>query len=443
MRVTYYGQACTAIEIAGRTIVTDPWLTEGAYFGTWFHTHLLSDAHVSAATLAGRKIDYLFLSHEHPDHVDPATLRALPPDVPVLICKFPTPRFRMHLESIGLTNIRELESGETTDLGEGLNVTVYRSADYINDSALLVEGEGCRLFNETDCKLPFEVVERIGAKGIDIGFFMFSGATWWPMMYDYPPDAMRQHVKRRRAALLKSFVQRVKFTRPRFAVPSAGPCTILDPERLWLNDPESGTFIDPEEAISALSAAGLPAEPLYMMVGDVWDSRTGLERRSSRPEPPNRREYIADVSQRLAPTMERWRAEEPPARSDLGERISRYFESRVGALSMEMRRRIGAKVGIVAHGKMDGAWTIDFESSDSTFVREGLAKDWTYKIDVEDKLLYPFVSGAHEFFEDLFLSLRCRLARRPDRYNDPLYNFFYDPNPRRLEDWYGAHRSAD
>ena len=41
MRVTYYGQACTLVEAAGKKILTDPWLTEGAYFGTWFHTHIL------------------------------------------------------------------------------------------------------------------------------------------------------------------------------------------------------------------------------------------------------------------------------------------------------------------------------------------------------------------------------------------------------------------
>src|SRR5712692_7706565 len=139
MKVTYYGQACTLIEVAGRRILTDPWLTEGAYFGTWFHTHLLSDAQVSPATLAGEGIDYLFLSHEHPDHVDPATLRLFAPDLPIIICKFPTPRFRQHLERLGLRNIREVESGETTDLGDGLKLSVFRSAEYINDSALLIE----------------------------------------------------------------------------------------------------------------------------------------------------------------------------------------------------------------------------------------------------------------------------------------------------------------
>src|SRR6476659_7657079 len=100
MRVTYYGQACTLIEAAGRKILVDPWLTEGAYFGTWFHTHLLSDVGVSPAVLP-RDLDYLFLSHEHQDHVDPETIKHLPADVPVLICKFPSDRFKRYLQSLG------------------------------------------------------------------------------------------------------------------------------------------------------------------------------------------------------------------------------------------------------------------------------------------------------------------------------------------------------
>ena len=68
MRVTYYGQACTLIEAGGRKILTDPWLTEGAYQGTWFHTHLLADAGVRPETFP-KDFDYLFLSHEHQDHL--------------------------------------------------------------------------------------------------------------------------------------------------------------------------------------------------------------------------------------------------------------------------------------------------------------------------------------------------------------------------------------
>ena len=76
-----------------------------------------------------------------------------------------------------------------------------------------------------------------------------------------PWHIQRDLVQRRGRSLLRSLVQRVKLTRPRVAVPAAGPCTVLDPELLWLNSDDRGIFIDPEEAIAVLKSANLGVEP--------------------------------------------------------------------------------------------------------------------------------------------------------------------------------------
>jgi UDP-MurNAc hydroxylase len=181
------------------------------------------------------------------------------------------------LQGLGFTNIRELTSGERLALENDVFVTIFATAEYTNDSAILIEHNGVRVFNETDCKLAFNDLERLGRDGIDLGFYMFSGANWYPMVYDYPEDVMLDLVRRRRRTLLRSLVQRVKLTKPRFAVPAAGPCTVLDPDLFWLNDEQRGIFIDPELAVSELKQANLPSEPLYMAVTDVWDSDRGFE----------------------------------------------------------------------------------------------------------------------------------------------------------------------
>jgi UDP-MurNAc hydroxylase len=438
MRVTYFGQACTLIEVAGKKILTDPWLTEGAYFGTWFHTHLIADAGVTPETFP-KDVDYLFLSHEHQDHVDPATLRHFSPQIPVLICKFATAKFRRYVEGLGFHNIWELPSGERVGLDDEVTVTIFGSAEYTNDAALLVEGDGCALLNETDCKLSYPDLERLGQRRIDIGFYMFSGANWYPMMYDYPDEVQRALVCRRRRALLRSLVQRVKVTKPRVVVPAAGPCTVLDPDLLWLNSAERGIFIDPEEAVAALKAAQLPTEPLYMAATDAWDSRSGFERRAPVAFRMPRQEYIRAASERMAAQIRRRRAAEPPAGSDLPQRLMAYFNTLVAAQTPLVRRCINAKLALVVTGRHGGAWTVDFTSSGPEYTYEGLASDWTYKIEVEDKLLYPFLTGQMPFFEDLLLSLRVRLARRPDVYNEALYHFFYEPDPERLHTWYATH----
>lgn len=437
MQVTYYGQACTLIEAAGRRILTDPWLTEGAYCGTWFHTHVLADAGVDPAAVC-RNIDYLFISHEHEDHLDPQTLAHVDPDTPVLICKFPTPKFREYLTSLGLRNIIERPSGEVLDLGDGLEVIIFGTAEYTNDSAIVVRAEGCTVFNETDCKLAYQDLLRVGGMGVDIGFYMFSGANWYPMLYEYPAETKRALIERRRRSLLRGLVQRVKVTKPKLVVPAAGPCTVLDPDMLWLNSPEHGIFIDPDVAVAAVQRElGVPA--VNMAATDVWSSERGIEPRAPSALRAPRADYIRDASARYAPAIAAARAAEPPAGADLPDRVVDFFNRHVAAQTPDIRQRVGARLGVNVTGPQGGQWTVDFNASGPDFVRHGIADDWTYRFDVEDKLLYPFVTGEMPFFEDLFLTLRVTLARQPDAYNEPLYHFLYEPDPQKLQAWYATH----
>lgn len=438
MRVTYYGQACTLVEAGGLRILTDPWLTEGAFHGSWFHTHLLVDAGVTPETFP-KNIDFLYLSHEHQDHTDIATLKRFPKHTPMLICRFGSPKFRQFLEALGFTKIREVTSGEQVELGEGAAATIFGSVEYINDSAIVIEHDGVRLFNETDCKLGYADLERVAGLGVDIGFFMFSGANWFPMMYNYPNETMLELVRRRRQSLLRSLVERVKLTKPRFAVPAAGPCTALAPEMLWLNDESRGIFVDPESAIRELRQSSLPTEPLYMAATDVWDSETGFEPHAPASFRLPRSQYIRAASELMAPWIAARRAAEPPAHPDLPNLLPRYFGELVAAQTPAVRRRINAKLALKVSGPRGGDWTVDFTAPGPDIVRPEILSDWTYKIEVEDKLISPFVTGEEPFFEDLLLSFRFRASRRPDEYNEPLYNFLYESNPERLHNWYAKH----
>jgi UDP-MurNAc hydroxylase len=438
MRVTYYGQACTLTEAGGLKILSDPWLTEGAYHGTWYHTHVLADAGVTPQSIP-KDINYLFLSHEHHDHCDAHTLKHFPSTLPVLICRFATPKFRNYLASLGFTDIREIASGERTALENDVHVTIFGTAEYTNDSAILIEHQGVRAFNETDCKLAFEDLQRLGTQGIDIGFYMFSGANWYPMLYDYPEEQMLDLVQRRRKSLLRSLVQRVKLTKPRVAVPAAGPCTTLAPDLLWLNDEQRGIFIDPLVAVEELRRTGVTPHPLYMAASDAWDSDTGYQPLAPSSFRLPRQDYIREASARMEPAIAAARAKEPPAHPDLPNLVFRHFNPLLAAQTPLVRERVNAKLALSVSGPCGGDWTIDFTAAGPEFVREGIAADWTYKIDVEDKLLSPFLTGEEIFFEDLLLSLRFRCARRPNEYNEPLYHFLYEPDPEKLHNWYAHH----
>src|ERR1051325_5914206 len=218
---------------------------------------------------------------------------------------------------------------------------------------------------------------------------MFSGANWYPMMYDYPEQEQRERVRRRRESLIRSFVQRVKLTKPRFAVPAAGPCTVLDHDRLWLNSRERGIFVDPVEAIQALSRANTPTKPLLMAATDVWDSACGLQECAPATLRMPREEYIEAAAQRMARKIKADLDSESPAGPELATLLAKRFNEMIACQTQLVRRRINAKLGIVVEGPQRGLWTLDFTSSGSTYVREGVASALHYQPIMEEKGLWP------------------------------------------------------
>ena len=70
IKVKYIYSACVVTKTADVTILHDPWFTDGIYDGTWFVYPEVNDP----LTLIG-DVDYVYISHIHPDHYDPIFLR--------------------------------------------------------------------------------------------------------------------------------------------------------------------------------------------------------------------------------------------------------------------------------------------------------------------------------------------------------------------------------
>ena len=68
--VRYIYSACVVIETKDVKILCDPWFTQGAYDGSWFHFPLLRNPIDKIGN-----VDIIYISHIHPDHYDPKFLK--------------------------------------------------------------------------------------------------------------------------------------------------------------------------------------------------------------------------------------------------------------------------------------------------------------------------------------------------------------------------------
>jgi UDP-MurNAc hydroxylase len=86
MRITGLGHAGMFIETTGGSILCDP-VIGPSFFGSWFP---FPDNRGLDWERFG-KADFLYISHRHRDHFDPALLeRYVPKDIRVLLPEYPT-----------------------------------------------------------------------------------------------------------------------------------------------------------------------------------------------------------------------------------------------------------------------------------------------------------------------------------------------------------------
>ena len=100
----------TYLQNAGERILCDPWLIDGCYYGAWYHYPKFE-----FNPKEFENIDYIYLSHIHPDHFDVKTLSQLKKDIPVLIHKFPQKYFKQNIEELGF-NVEEISHNKRTKL---------------------------------------------------------------------------------------------------------------------------------------------------------------------------------------------------------------------------------------------------------------------------------------------------------------------------------------
>ena len=78
MRVKYINSATVIIESGGIKVLCDPWLLDGAYYGSWCHYPPLE---INLEHYFN--VDYIYISHIHPDHLHLETLKHFPKNIPI------------------------------------------------------------------------------------------------------------------------------------------------------------------------------------------------------------------------------------------------------------------------------------------------------------------------------------------------------------------------
>ena len=242
-KVTLVAHASALIEIDGLGILSDPWYSGEVFDGSW----RLLEENLDVDAIAF-KTTHIYISHEHPDHFHPPTIRryfsSRSSDVRFLIRSSLDGRVRRWLEK---ENFYVDEVGQSPlQISDNVEVEVHGVGLY--DSLLVVRGRSDCIVNMNDANPSKYHLLKIAREldYVDLLLGQFGFAEWPGPKNDC--DAQRRTGRR----YLNSLAEQIEVFKPRLVVPFASFVHFCHPENLWANRNQNSII----DAVQAVEFAG-------------------------------------------------------------------------------------------------------------------------------------------------------------------------------------------
>ena len=432
MRVTHLGHAGLKVETAGGTVLIDPWFSpEGAFQASWFQYP--DNAHLLTPDLF--RPTAIVISHEHLDHVDAWFLSRVPPNVPVIIHRYPSPVLRRKVLAGGPREVISADAWDRVDVAGGRVFFVQEESPANHDAAIVLEGDGQVILDLNDARLSpvqfREIRARVGG-AIHLFPLQAAGASWYPMCYDYSDERRRDLSRRKRIAKFTYVARAIKIVEPVVALPFAGPPCFLDPDLFRHNaEIDDGIFPDQQQAADWLAGRGI-MNTVVLLPGDAWD----IDTQKKQTDPvwgafsfDDRWPYLEAYQRRRQTAVDAVLAKHPYPVGSMWGAFRDYFDHLL-TLRPYFNRKINMRVGFEITGPGGGMWAVDFRPGHEG-VYDNLG-DYQYRYRFASRWLQPLLNG-NVPWEDFFLSLRFEAWRDPDLYNDHLLGLLKFAHPEALE----------
>jgi UDP-MurNAc hydroxylase len=255
--IDFIGHATYAVSCRSARLLVDPWFKGYAFDFGWDQ---ISPPAVDPSFM--ERVTHIWISHEHPDHFSPPSLASLPErtrrEALVLFQETSDKRVVNFLKRNGF-KVKELTSGESTPLADGLSIRAFSRND--GDSWMFLDAQGVRIVNVNDCVLNtpgrLKLVKMAVGKA-DVLLTQFGYANW---------KGNRNEPELRAAAVtqkLKAIQLQAHTLEARTVIPFASFVYFCHEENRFMND-NLARLPDVVKAIEQVNA-----RPVLLYPGDSW-----------------------------------------------------------------------------------------------------------------------------------------------------------------------------
>jgi CMP-N-acetylneuraminate monooxygenase len=218
VRITFLSHACLLVETDEFSFITDPWIVGFAFAGGWWPNISPPEDWASVVN----KADFIYISHNHPDHLNLFTLKHIRKDMEFIVPDFQSNSVSKILVDSGFVNIFPAHFQDYYQYKDtNLFLTIFKSGDFRDDSGLyFTYGDFSFLSTVDSNDLNFKKFPQ------DVTLFasaFASGASGYPLCFDNLDESNKDTILDRNRRADKAIVKsNIKKCNPKYFLPYAG-----------------------------------------------------------------------------------------------------------------------------------------------------------------------------------------------------------------------------
>jgi CMP-N-acetylneuraminate monooxygenase len=215
-KIKFINHACIKIEHEKFSFATDPWCYGPAFNNGWWLKKNSRKNWLDELNTC----DFLYISHNHPDHLHKLSLEDVDKSKKIIIPKFNSDSTGLLLEDLGFRNIDRLDFNYQYKMkNTPLNLSILKSGDFREDSGLYFSiGKFTSLMDVDSNNINFSKLPNVTMYASSFS----GGASGYPLMFDnFSEIDKKKIIIRNRNFILSKKKQNMSKIKPKYFFPYA------------------------------------------------------------------------------------------------------------------------------------------------------------------------------------------------------------------------------
>mgnify|MGYP001217715891 CR=1 FL=1 len=410
--IRFINHASLIFKLDGISFATDPWIIGSAFCNGWWLTkNSPHDAFVEI-----NKCDFIYISHNHPDHLHKDSLKHIRKDMPILTANFLSGSTKKLINESGFSDIVAMDFvTKLTDFSNQLSFSVLKSGDFRDDSGLYIQHGRFKCLLTVDSHfLNFGKLPKVDLLASSFA----GGSTGFPICFEnYTEQEKTPIITRNRKAYKVINSSNIRETQARYFLPYAGffmEKAKRDNYVKKLNKKNSIEEFEETCEINKCSLLNLDKYQKFVFNGSQLESQT-VDKAKKNPS--------YDVDEYISKSISKYK-------DNLSDNVLSYFRgcNFKDSLTVDLiatndnfstyydRFLLNFKTNVYNR--------ISLDSDNTQIENDVLSSNCRYlQIKVRASELFVVLKEGKPW-EDLAIGFQCRIYRQPNIYNSEFWFYF-------------------